>query len=336
MKNIKGYIKEIIIVAVTIIAISYMLLINRINYNGYVVYNEDKAVAYVEDKSSINNVYNNLKENTNFKEFQLKESFKFEKDKIDIEKFFTEEQLKNMLSNYIIVDGYVMKSDDRLIGFVENEKIGEDALKKVKDKYIDTAKLEDIETIDVNNNISYEKVKCSLSSIMNSDQLADSIIYHNNNGEKLISFTATKIEKTKPVINVDYESSSYAFLEKQLYVPINGVITSYFGERWGTIHKGVDIAADENTPIKAAFNGTVKFSGVLKGYGNVIILSHDNNIETLYAHCNALYVNEGEKIFKGQHIADVGSTGDSTGPHLHFEIKVNGEATDPLKYIMEK
>ena len=73
----------------TIIAISYMLLINRINYNGYVVYNEDKAVAYVEDKSSINNVYNNLKKNTNFKEFQLKESFKLKKkDKIDIEKFF--------------------------------------------------------------------------------------------------------------------------------------------------------------------------------------------------------------------------------------------------------
>ncbi|ARC83356.1 peptidase M23 family protein [Clostridium argentinense CDC 2741] len=336
MKKIRSHIKEIIVVAVTIIAISYMLLLNSLDYNGYVVYSEDEAVAYVKDKFCIDDAYNSLKEKTAFKEIQLEEYFRFEKGKIDIDKFFTEEQLKNMLSNYIIVDAYAMKSDEKLIGFVKSDKVGEEALEKVKDKYIDTAKLEDIESIDTNNNISYEKVKCNLSSVMTSEQIVNSIVYHNNNEEKLITFTVTKIEKTKPVINLDYEDSSVAFLEKQLYVPANGVITSHFGERWGAMHKGLDIGANENTPIKAAFNGRVTFSGVLNGYGNVIILSHDNNVETLYAHCNKLYVNEGESISKGQHIADVGNTGNSTGPHLHFEIRVNGEAVDPLKYIMEK
>ncbi|WP_461613530.1 M23 family metallopeptidase [Clostridium sp. Marseille-QA1073] len=336
MKKIKSHIKEIIVVAVTIIAVSYMLLLNSLDYNGYVVYSEDRAVAYVKDKFCVDDAYNSLKEETAFKEIQLEEYFRFEKGKIDIDKFFTEEQLKNMLSNYIVVDAYAMKSDEKLIGFVKNNKAGDEALKKVKDKYIDTAKLEDIESIDTNNNISYEKVKCNLSSVMTSEQIANNIIYHNNNEEKLITFTITKIEKAKPVINLDYEDSTVAFLEKQLYVPANGVITSYFGERWGTIHKGLDIAANENTPIKAAFNGKVTFSGVLNGYGNVIILSHDNDVETLYAHCNKLYANEGESISKGQHIADIGNTGNSTGPHLHFEIRVNGEAVDPLKYIMEK
>lgn len=336
MKEIKSHIKEIIVVTIAIIAVIYMLLLNSLDYNGYVVYSEDRAVAYVKDKFCIDDAYNSLKEETAFKEIELGEYFRFEKGKIDINKFFTEEQLKNMLSNYIVVDAYGMKSGEKLIGFVRNNKVGDEALEKVKDKYIDAAKLEDIESIDTNNSISYEKVKCNLSSVMTSEQIANNIIYHNNNEEKLITFTVTKIEKAKPVINLDYEDSTFAFLEKQLYVPANGVITSHFGERWGTIHKGLDIAANENTPIKAALNGKVTFSGVLNGYGNVIILSHDNNVETLYAHCNKLYANEGESVSKGQHIADMGNTGDSTGPHLHFEIKVNGEAVNPLKYMMEK
>lgn len=116
--------------------------------------------------------------------------------------------------------------------------------------------------------------------------------------------------------------------------PVIGPLTSPFGERWGRNHNGIDIGADINTEIYAADDGEVVFSGVQDGYGNYISILHDNGIETSYAHCNSLAVIQGDYVTKGQVIAYVGSTGNSTGPHLHFEVKVNGEYQNPLNYVI--
>ncbi len=116
--------------------------------------------------------------------------------------------------------------------------------------------------------------------------------------------------------------------------PTIGTLTSPFGERWGRNHTGIDIGADMNTEIYAADDGMVIFSGVLNGYGNYISVLHDNGIETSYAHCNSLAAVEGDYVTKGQVIAYVGNTGNSTGPHLHFEVKVNGEYQNPLNYVI--
>lgn len=100
-----------------------------------------------------------------------------------------------------------------------------------------------------------------------------------------------------------------------------------------TFHEGLDISASSGTPIKASASGVVEFAGKKGGYGNCVIINHGNGIKTLYAHASKLLVKEGQKVQKGDTIANVGSTGRSTGPHLHFEVHVGGTPVDPLKYL---
>lgn len=115
--------------------------------------------------------------------------------------------------------------------------------------------------------------------------------------------------------------------------PVSGVLTSRFGGRWGTTHTGVDIGTATGTNIKAANGGTVIFSGWKGSLGKLVVISHGNGIQTYYGHCSSLLVSAGETVSAGQVIAKVGSTGRSTGPHLHFEIRVNGSAINPQSYI---
>jgi murein DD-endopeptidase MepM/ murein hydrolase activator NlpD len=118
--------------------------------------------------------------------------------------------------------------------------------------------------------------------------------------------------------------------------PVAGAIVSGFGSRFHPIlrrtrlHTGVDFAAGSGTPIAAAAGGVVVFSGVLRGYGNVIVVDHGGGVSTLYAHCSERLVGEGAPVGRGQIIARVGATGLATGPHLHFEVRRNGEPVNPL------
>lgn len=121
--------------------------------------------------------------------------------------------------------------------------------------------------------------------------------------------------------------------------PCNGPITSPFGYRthpiFGTTiyHSGIDIGVDYNTPIHAADGGTVILAGWCGGYGNAVIIDHGNGLQTLYGHNTSVVVSEGQTVSQGQVIAYSGSTGYSTGPHCHFEVRRNGEAVDPMGYL---
>ena len=115
--------------------------------------------------------------------------------------------------------------------------------------------------------------------------------------------------------------------------PTSGVVTSRFGSRWGSTHTGIDIGASTGTSIKAAAGGTVIFSGWKGTLGKLVVVSHGNGVQTYYAHCSSLLVSSGQTVSAGQLIAKVGNTGRSTGPHLHFEIRLNGYAINPQSYI---
>jgi murein DD-endopeptidase MepM/ murein hydrolase activator NlpD len=109
-----------------------------------------------------------------------------------------------------------------------------------------------------------------------------------------------------------------------------GIVSSEFGKRWGKTHEGIDIAADMGEPVFASADGRVEYAGSgLRGYGNVVILRHDERTTTLYAHNSKLRVKEGELVKGGQTIALLGSTGHSTGPHVHFEIRRGRVPEDP-------
>ncbi len=122
-------------------------------------------------------------------------------------------------------------------------------------------------------------------------------------------------------------------------LPSDGAISSLFGWRvhpilgYERFHAGVDFAADYGSPIRAVDNGYVIFAGWYGGYGNAVILDHGNGITTLYGHAEELLVVDGQSVQRGQAIATVGSTGLSTGPHLHFEVRQNGEPTDPMAFL---
>jgi murein DD-endopeptidase MepM/ murein hydrolase activator NlpD len=103
--------------------------------------------------------------------------------------------------------------------------------------------------------------------------------------------------------------------------------------RVNRLHTGVDFAAPHGTPIRAAADGIVISASYLRGYGNTVILQHGGNMQTVYAHCSGFSVGAGQTVKRGQVIASVGSTGYSTGPHLHFEVRLNGRPVNPRGWI---
>lgn len=184
----------------------------------------------------------------------------------------------------------------------EAEKIS----KKMKEKYEDNVKF----TIGINELYTQDKNKYKSVDI--------------KVAENTISKQLQKIEDAS--VNGIYLSQK----------PVSGTITSRFGSRESIRsfpHNGLDIAAPYGTDIKAAANGTVTTAGFTGSYGNLVVINCGKGVEIYYGHCSQLYVNVGDKIKAGDIIAAVGSTGNSTGNHLHFEIKLNGTSINPQNYI---
>lgn len=186
--------------------------------------------------------------------------------------------------------------------------------------------------------------------------IIDIIDYNNLSEFKLetgykVFLTASKkekqqIKKTKEVVlsqpskQVKKKVSTEQHTQKNLkakdtslFCPCTGQVTSRFGMRNGKPHKGIDIAAPSGTPIYAIQRGSVVFSGRQRGYGNVIILEHDNYVMTVYAHNESNLVRLGDNVDKGQPIGTVGNSGTSSGSHLHFEYRVQGKAIDPVQVL---
>jgi murein DD-endopeptidase MepM/ murein hydrolase activator NlpD len=171
------------------------------------------------------------------------------------------------------------------------------------------------------------------------------------NGQKTVKAVVTRmdgIEIDRQIVSQRMEKEPVTQIERigtrqrpkgigtgSFLFPAEGIISSPCGARWGSHHDGIDIANEAGTEIYAADEGTVIFSGVQTGYGNIIILDHQNGYITKYGHCNELLSAVGDKIEKGQLIAKMGSTGKSTGPHVHFEIRKNGEVQNPMDYVSQ-
>ena len=144
---------------------------------------------------------------------------------------------------------------------------------------------------------------------------------------------STRLGSVVTSINVNY---NYVDVGINFRNPISGTVTSRFGSVSSirsSVHTGLDIGASTGTPIAAAAAGTVTFSGRKGSFGKLITIDHGNGVMTYYAHCSALYKSVGETVNQGDIIAAVGSTGNSTGPHLHLEVRVNGVAYNPRNYF---
>jgi murein DD-endopeptidase MepM/ murein hydrolase activator NlpD len=122
-------------------------------------------------------------------------------------------------------------------------------------------------------------------------------------------------------------------------LPVAGPVTSPFGPRGSPVngaqefHEGIDIGAAQGTPIRSAAAGTVSFAGQMSGYGNLVIVQHAGGLSTRYAHQSAMLVTAGQPVAAGEVIGAVGATGEATGPHLHFEVRLNDVAVNPAPYL---
>ncbi len=147
-----------------------------------------------------------------------------------------------------------------------------------------------------------------------------------------ISSTATNFFKDGNSVKVNLDE-----LSQKATFPFDGIFTSNFGFRRGRGHKGIDISARNGAKdIKAFMDGVVRISKYMSGFGNVLVIRHENGMETVYAHCRKNHVKSGDIVNSGQVVATVGSTGRSTGPHLHFEIRIDGIPVDPNFFMNPK
>jgi murein DD-endopeptidase MepM/ murein hydrolase activator NlpD len=137
-------------------------------------------------------------------------------------------------------------------------------------------------------------------------------------------------ERTSSSLGVGVDSTQSA---SGFVWPVSGPVVSPFGMRWGRMHEGIDISAGTGTPVAAAAAGTVISVGYMGGYGNLVVIDHGGGLATAYAHLSGYAVGSGQSVSQGQVVGYVGCTGHCYGPHLHFEVRVNGAAVDPLGYL---
>jgi murein DD-endopeptidase MepM/ murein hydrolase activator NlpD len=157
-------------------------------------------------------------------------------------------------------------------------------------------------------------------------------------GQRIFIPGAVKVLKVEiyidDVVTESGEKGKFAYKKLNFIWPIEGKIVDVFDEAESKRHQGIDITSPSGTPIKASSSGTVLYSGnTIRGYGNLIILRHSEEFVTVYAHNQVNLVEEGTWVEKGQLIGKVGQTGRATGPHLHFEIRKNNKAVDPLLFL---
>lgn len=216
---------------------------------------------------------------------------------------------------------YAITDDNAEKAYVANFQDAESVIQKLKDKKSDNSdKLGIVEKYDV-----------TMAELTSIDECVNKIYKEK---PKVVVKTASAYQnKPKTIINSQSIPTS---LGVSLVQPISGQISSRFGLRARDNHKGLDIAAPKGTAIMASAAGTVTFSGSgapYSGYGNIVVVKSSDSVVILYGHCSALYVKRGEYVAQGQVIGAVGSTGISTGNHLHFEIRYNGQAVNPQNFI---
>ena len=242
----------------------------------------------------------------------------------------------------------IIDSDINLISEIKKERAQIEAHKKKLEE--DRAKLVDLEkaALAKQAEIEQKKAECNvvLQKAQNDRAVAMQAIEELNASSAQISAMlkerqAARAAAAAAAAQSAGQGSSYTWVQGtgQLGWPVSGEITSPYGYRvhpiWGTTiyHSGIDIGVDEGTPVHAADSGVIVWSGWMGGYGYAVVIDHGNGLSTLYGHNSELAVDEGQSVSKGQVVAYAGSTGNSTGPHVHFEVRENGDPVDPMGYL---
>lgn len=314
IKKLKFYTKETIkFFNIALIAIGFIIAIILIKYKPmYEVKIEGTTIGYVENKKSLNekiqeNVENYSKEN--IESAELTATPEYELKLVNKSQDEDEDEVIIALQNELEITYkyYEIASNNEVIENVKDEETAEKLVNEIKE--LSNSEVE----LTIN-----EKTTKALEEI----QIDDLEVAKENTVEKL------NIDTTESIADINGI--------KVATLPVTGTISSRYGVsskiRVST-HTGLDIAATTGTPIKVVADGTITFAAYRGSYGYLVKVDHGNGVETWYGHTSKMLVKEGQAVKAGDTIALVGSTGNSTGPHLHFEVRINGEHVNPQKYL---
>ena len=323
--------KLIIIMAIALLGIvGIVASFYKISYSVSI---DSKMIGYTDNKSKLQSLINNYIENgendnTAFVQVDNLPDYKIcllkREVTSDDEKIF--ETIKSSGTTYYRYYAVLENQEEKVYvpAFTEAEEIVEQLKQK------SSANIENItiaEKYDTELKVM-DNVDDAVASLYQKPK--DVVVASNKNSSKTTKTstgsvnTATNISGTKVALGIS------------LSKPVSGIISSRFGARSrirSSAHTGLDIATATGTPVFSAASGTVTFSGWKGSYGYLMVVTHSNGVQTYYGHCSKLYYSAGASVSQGQTIAAVGSTGNSTGPHLHFEIRVNGIAYNPQNYL---
>ena len=221
---------------------------------------------------------------------------------------------------------YALVEDDKEKLYVKTLEEAEKTLEELKDKK--SANIDDI-TIE-------EKYDTELAKLSSKEDAVSKLYKEEKKHYNRVMLASTNRSISTRVSTSTKISSGKANLGIKLIEPVKGVITGRYADISSvrsSAHTGLDIAAPRGTKISAAASGTVVFAGTKGSFGKMVVISHGNGVQTYYAHCSSLLVSKGDTVKQGQTIAKVGKTGNATGNHLHFEVRVNGQSYNPQKYI---
>ena len=314
IKKLKFYTKETIkFFNIALIAIGFIIAIILIKYKPmYEVKIEGTTIGYVENKKSLNekiqeNVENYSKEN--IESAELTATPEYELKLVNKSQDENEDEVIIALQNELEITYkyYEIASNNEVIENVKDEETAEKLVNEIKE---------------LSNNEVELKINEKTTKALEEIQIDDLEVAKENTVEKL------NIDTTESIADINGI--------KVATLPVTGTISSRYGVsskiRVST-HTGLDIAATTGTPIKVVADGTITFAAYSGSYGYLVKVDHGNGVETWYGHTSKMLVKEGQAVKAGDTIALVGSTGNSTGPHLHFEVRINGEHVNPQKYL---
>ena len=338
---------------------------------AYAITVDGQTIAIVESKEiaeevlqEVQSLYVSKKSSKTYEEIGFKEDVEIVETSTTLAKISSKSAtLKKIKSGKQQESTYTVKSGDSLYGICDklgitlkelqamNPGLKKDSLIHIGDK-LTTQKevpLLTVRTVEVSTfaeKVKYDTVYKKSSSYYKGEEVVQRA---GTNGKakvtaRLVKENGETVDRTdlsqeiikEPVSEIVVKGTKAIPATKgtgQLQRPVAVSVYAGYGMRWGRMHYGLDYAASTGTAIRAADGGTVISAGWSGAYGLRITIDHGGNIKTLYAHCSAIYVSAGDKVYKGQKIAAVGSTGRSTGAHCHFEVFVNGKNVNPANYV---
>lgn len=288
----------------------------NIYVEGYNLFLDGKKVANIDNKEVFEEVEERLTnyylkvhnlENVPINWTRIKEDVSFEKDIVNLKDISSEDDLYELiLSN---------NQNNNTIATVEIV---------ARKTYLENKEGNKVQVVSLSNRSNQKEQE---NRKKYDKEVVKEITYNN---DKYIGMRKISSKMLRPSLS-EVQGNELFYLNNPSK---NNVITSPFGLRWGgEKHHGIDIAGNIGDPIFAAESGFASLVSYNSIYGNYMKLNHGKGVETLYGHCDVMFIKEGEYVTKGQIIGKIGNTGRSTGPHLHFEVRVNGKADNPLNYV---